>query len=242
MPAKKSFAAICAFAARAFGNDRGVKRRRDQAPFRRRVGMREAAAKRAAHADRVMRDVPRDTREQLPERIVDDRLVKSCVTHARADGQQSFRPDELVEAGNLVDVDEMGRPRHAEGHDRHEALPAGQNAAVLRRDLGQNPQRLFERLRHMADEGRGFHAAKLPGMARRIYLYANDKACARFVKQRLSRGLRCRLSTPLPAPATRRRWRAPRFAGARIFRRNVLDRHRETRGVGINGDACEYSA
>src|SRR6185312_9693829 len=35
---------------------------------------------------------------------------------------------------------------------------ASQHAAVLRRDLGQDPHRLGERLRQVMDEGRGLHA------------------------------------------------------------------------------------
>ena len=65
-----------------------------------------------------------------------------------------------VEARDLVDVDEMRGLRQPERHDRHQALPARQHAAVLRRDLRQNLQRLVERLRHMADERRGLHAGQ----------------------------------------------------------------------------------
>ncbi len=63
-----------------------------------------------------------------------------------------------VESGDLVDVDEMrglGQPKR---HDRHEALPAGEHAAVLRRHLGEDLHRLIERLRHMTNEGGGFHS------------------------------------------------------------------------------------
>ena len=107
--------------------------------------MGEAAAEGAAHADRIMRDVARDVGEQLAERIIDDRLVKCGMAHARADGQRLAVARNRVEAGDLVDVDEMRGLRQPERHDRHQALSAGQHAAVLRRDLGQNLQRLVER-------------------------------------------------------------------------------------------------
>ena len=59
-----------ACAARAFGDHGGVERGGGQAPFRGRIGMGEAAAKGAAHADRIMRDMARDECEQLAERAV----------------------------------------------------------------------------------------------------------------------------------------------------------------------------
>src|SRR5262249_25754329 len=43
------------------------------------------------------------------------------------------------------------------------ALAARQNTAIFRCHLGQRLQRLIERLRHMVNEGRGFHAAEASG-------------------------------------------------------------------------------
>ena len=56
-----------------------------------------------------MRDVARDVREQLAERIVDDGLVERGVAHAGADDQRLAVARDLVEALDLVDVDEMRR-------------------------------------------------------------------------------------------------------------------------------------
>jgi hypothetical protein len=53
----------------------------------------------------------------------------------------------------------LGQP---ERHDWNQALPACQHTSVMRRDFGQNPQRLVNRLRHVTNEGRGFHAVNLP--------------------------------------------------------------------------------
>ena len=122
--------------------------------------MRQAAAEGAAHADRIMRDVAHDKSQQLAERIIDHGFVKRGVAHARADAQRFAVAGDAVEAFDFVDVDQMRRLGQPERHDRHQALPAGQHAAVLRRDLRQNLQRLVERARHMADEGCGFHAGQ----------------------------------------------------------------------------------
>ena len=146
-------------AARALGDDRRIERCRHQAPFRCRVGMGERAAKCAAHADRIMRDVARHKCQQAAERIIDNGFMKCRMAHARADAQNFSVAGNLVEPRDLVDVDQMRRLRQPERHDRHQALPAGQHAAVLRRHLRQNRQRLVERARHMADKRRWLHAA-----------------------------------------------------------------------------------
>ena len=57
------------------------------APFGGRIGMRDAAAERAAGADGIVRDVTHDGGEQPPERPVHHRPVKGGVAHAGADGQ-----------------------------------------------------------------------------------------------------------------------------------------------------------
>ena len=126
--------------------------------------MRQRAAEGAAHADRVMRDVARDISQELAERIVDHRLVKRGVPHAGADREHLAVARDSVEPFDLVDIDEMGRLGEAERHDRHQALPAGQHAAVLGRDFAQNFQRLVERLRRVADERRWLHAAEGPAL------------------------------------------------------------------------------
>ena len=122
----------------------------------------ETAAECAAHADRVMRDMARDIGEQFAERIIDDGFVKRGMAHAGADGQRLSVTRNLVEAGDLVNIDEMGGLGEAERHARDETLSARQHTAVLRRDFGQNLQRLVERARHVADEWRWLHAADGP--------------------------------------------------------------------------------
>ena len=88
--------------------------------------------------------------------------MKCRVANAGADGEDLSIARDFIEPGNLIDVDEVRGLRQAKRHDGDKALTACQDAAILRRDVGQNPQRLVERLRHVADEGRGLHAADLP--------------------------------------------------------------------------------
>jgi len=112
--------------------------------------------------------------------------MKCRMANAGADGESLSIACDFVEPDNLIDIDEVGRLGEAERHDRDKALTACQDAAVFRCDVGQNPQRLVERLRHVADEGRGLHASDLPAakaheMAN--YLYANDKARLWIVKR-----------------------------------------------------------
>ena len=126
--------------------------------------MREAAAHGPAHADRIMRDIVHDRRQQCAEWSRLDRFMECAVAYARADDQHAVLDNEFIEAGDLVDVDEMCRTRHAERHDRHEALPAGQNAAVLRCDFGQNRQRLIQGSRRVTNKGRWLHGITSSGV------------------------------------------------------------------------------
>ena len=160
--------------------------------------MRQAAAEGAAHTDRIMRDMARDIGQEFAERIVDDRLVKRGVTHAGADRQSFSVAGDLVEAFDAVDVDEMRGLGEPKRHDRHQALPAGQHAAVLRRDLAQNLQRFLQRLRRVADEWRWLHAADGPALR-------GLNVCTQTINRGrgLSNGRPCRSSRE-PFPARRR--------------------------------------
>ena len=102
----------------------------------------EAAAERAAHADRVMRDVPHDGGQHDPERTIDDRAMELGMAHAGADAQRAIPDRQTVEPGDGVDVDQVCRAGEAKGHHRCEALPARQYPAVSRRELSEEPQRL----------------------------------------------------------------------------------------------------
>ncbi len=109
-----------------------------------------------------MGDVAGDEGQQRTERVVGDRLVEGGMAHPGADGQRLAVALDLVEALDRVDVDQMGRLGEPEGHDRHQALAAGQHPAVFAGHLRQDRQRLVERAWHMVDEGRGLHG-HLPG-------------------------------------------------------------------------------
>ena len=123
--------------------------------------MGEAAAKRAAGADRIMRDVPHHEGEQIAQRPGRDRPVERRVTDAGADCERVVLDRESVEPRDLVDVDEMRRACEAKRHGRHQALAARKHAAVLGRDLGENRDRLFEGFGRVIDERRGLHRPRL---------------------------------------------------------------------------------
>ena len=109
-----------------------------------------------------MRDVVRHISEQGGEPVIGHGRMKGRVPHPRADAQHFAVACQLVETGNFIDIDEVRRLRQPEGHDRHQALAAGQNAAVLARHLRQDRQRLIKCARHMADEGRWLHDGRSP--------------------------------------------------------------------------------
>ena len=93
-----------------------------------------------------MRDVMHHVGEQLAERAVADRLVERGVAHAGADAELAVRDREPVERRDAVDVDEMRRLGEPERHGRHQALAAGQHAAVVRGNFGEQrrpPRRRF---------------------------------------------------------------------------------------------------
>ena len=83
----------------ALGHHLGVERGRHRAPFGGRIGVGDAAAERAAGADRVMRDVADDRREQAAERAVLDRLLERGMAHAGADAEPAVLDHEAVELG-----------------------------------------------------------------------------------------------------------------------------------------------
>jgi len=64
---------------------------------------------------------------------------------------------DAVERGDAVDVDEMRGLGQPERHGGHEALAAGEHAAVLRRDLGQQRDRFVDGFRRVVAKRRGLH-------------------------------------------------------------------------------------
>ena len=110
-----------------------------------------------------------------PERIIDHRFVKCGVAHAGADAQRLAVAVDAVELGDLVDVDQMRRLGQPERHDRHQALAAGQHAAVLRRDLARIVTASSTVRGTWRMNGAGFMA----GLEPRNRLYANDLASAK---------------------------------------------------------------
>jgi hypothetical protein len=135
----------------------GIEGRRHRAPFRGRIGMGDAAAERAAGADRIMRDVADDIGQEAAERAVLDRLLKHHVADTRPDAELAVLDCEAVEFGHAVDVDQMARTCQAEGHRRHQALPTGEHPAVVIGEFRQQIQRFVDGFGSVIVEGSGLH-------------------------------------------------------------------------------------
>ena len=133
--------------------------------------MGDAAAERAAGADRMMRDMADHRREQPAERAVLDRLLERGMADAGADAEPAVLNHDAIEPVDAVDVDEMLRPRQPERHGRNEALPAGQHAAVVVGKFGEQSQRFVDSFRRVIAECRGLHRAMfIAGLDFRIAL------------------------------------------------------------------------
>ena len=68
-----------------------------------------------------------------------------------------FVDREAVERLDAIDVDEMGGLGEPERHGRHQALAAGQHAAVLRGDFGEQRHRLIDGFRRVIAKRRRLH-------------------------------------------------------------------------------------
>ncbi len=104
-----------------------------------------------------MGDVAHHVGQQLAERAVADRAMKRRVAHAGADDKLAVGDREAIERRDAVDVDQMRGLGEPERHGRHQALAAGEHAAVLRRHLGEQRDRLVDRFRRVIAERRRLH-------------------------------------------------------------------------------------
>ena len=152
--------------ARAAGDDRRIQRCRHQAPFRRRIGMRQAPAERAAIADRRVGHQTRDLAEQAPERAAAHHAFNSRVPYRRADMQRCVLHQKAVEFANAIEVDEMARPSQAERHHRNEALPAGDHAAAPSGKLSEHRYSVIHRARRVIVEWRRLHDSRIASTTR----------------------------------------------------------------------------
>ena len=129
-PTKKSAAVIVRDARRAGHGDLGIAGDGDARHFRRGIGMRDAAANRAAVADLVMRDV-RDRRLQQRMRGREPRIVLDVApAHHGAEPHAVGGNLDLVQLGQLAQVDEQRRRSDTERQHRHQALPAGDGTCL----------------------------------------------------------------------------------------------------------------
>jgi len=94
--------------------------------------------------------------------------MKRGMTHARGNLQHIVGDREPFKTFNSIDIDQMRRPRHAKRHHRNEALAAGKNAAVERRELGELIHDLFDGPWSVISERRGLHRTICPVKFKRI--------------------------------------------------------------------------
>ena len=107
--------------------------------------MGQAATERAAHADRIMRDIPHHQGQEVAQRPVADRLVEIGMACAGADAEHIAVEFNVIQSVDEVDVDQMAWPREPEGHGWHQALPAGQDSSVFRCVFCQQRDGFFHR-------------------------------------------------------------------------------------------------
>jgi hypothetical protein len=81
------------------------------------------------------------------------------MAHARSDRKFAVLDREPVESRHRVDVDKMRREREPQCHRRHEALTAGDDAAVVGRYLREHCHRLVHRVRRVIFKSCGFHCS-----------------------------------------------------------------------------------
>jgi len=118
--------------------------------------MREAAGERTAHADRQMRDMARDPRQEYAERAAGGRRLEPNVPGKRADAERATLLAHVIQGLDAVDVDQVGRAREAKIHCRHEALPAGEDLAFLA-VFGEEIERRVESAWRKVSESGRFH-------------------------------------------------------------------------------------
>ena len=104
-----------------------------------------------------MGDVAHHVGQQFSERPVANRAVKRCVAHAGADRKLAVGHRDAIERRDAVDVDEVRGLGEPKCHGRHQALAAGEHAAVFRRDLGEQRDCLVNRFRCVIPERRRLH-------------------------------------------------------------------------------------
>jgi hypothetical protein len=106
--------------------------------------MGEAATEGAAQTDRVVRYVPDYINKQGAGRPGDGRSVKCSMAYAGRDREHVVIDCQSIEAGDIVDIDQMRGPRDAERHHRHQALAARQNPPVKRTKFRELGHRLID--------------------------------------------------------------------------------------------------
>ena len=115
-----------------------------------------------------MGDVGDDVAQERSSRPGNNRAMERRVTDASGNRQRIAFDRKSVETGDIVDVDQMCRPRHAKRHHRHQALPAGEYAAVVRAQFGELGDCLIDSPWRVITKRRRFHRVGFRQDVRRL--------------------------------------------------------------------------
>src|SRR5437764_6709775 len=81
------------------------------------------------------------------------------MANASADREFAVGDRDPIERLDAIDIDEVRGLGEPECHGRHEALTAGQDAAVVGGKFGEQRDRFVDRFRRVIAENRRFHGA-----------------------------------------------------------------------------------
>ena len=160
-PSKKSADRDLAGARLRHGLDDPVGERQHRRHLTGGVGVRDRPDRGAPVADHGVGDVDQRLAQQRQRGIRLVVVLELRVPHQRADPHLGVGDVDVGEAGDLVDVDQVGRRGEPHVEDRDQALPARQHLAVVAH-LGQHRDRLVDGARCVVHEGGWLHGLILP--------------------------------------------------------------------------------
>ena len=108
-----------------------AKREQDGRQLRGRVGMREAAANRAAVSNHAMRDEAHGGAQKRAYALNKIRIFDGCLARERLDCYTTIPVIDPVQARYAIDVHDVGGAGETEVEQRDERLAAGEHLRVL---------------------------------------------------------------------------------------------------------------
>ena len=118
--------------------------------------MRNSATECPAHLHRKMADMVRHFRQERRQRPINVHVTKIGVAHQGRDPETPGGHERARRARDPVDVHKMAGPRKTGRHDRHQTLPARDDARLVTMTR-KNGERILDARRRMVIEWGGFH-------------------------------------------------------------------------------------